>query len=146
MGQADSVFVRNFILILAGMVALAIIVFVLAQNVATPDKIARKDSDANIARVSEVKTVSVATKLVARKSPAQLGAACLGCHKTGVAGAPKMGDKAAWGERAKKGVDEMVKIVVKGKGAMPPKGGTTLSDAEIKEVIVYMLGEAGIKK
>ncbi len=127
------------------MVVLAIVVFVLAQNVAAPDKLARKTSDANIARVSTVKTVNVAAKLVARKSPAQLGAACLGCHKSGVAGAPKMGDKAAWSERAKKGIDEMVKIVVKGKGAMPPKGGTTLSDAEIKEVVKYMLSESGIK-
>ena len=60
------------------------------------------------------------------------------CHAAGVAGAPKFGDKAAWGPRLGAGVDGLTASAIKGKGAMPPKGGTTASDAEIKAAVEYM--------
>lgn len=64
---------------------------------------------------------------------------CSACHGTGAAGAPKKGDKAAWGPRLKAGIDALVKSAVAGKGAMPPKGGAgDLTDAEIKSVIELM--------
>lgn len=44
------------------------------------------------------------------------------CHNSGVAGAPKIGDTAAWKPRMAKGMDQMVESVVKGMGAMPPRG------------------------
>lgn len=47
---------------------------------------------------------------------------CGVCHVAGVAGAPKVGDKAAWDPRMAKGLNAMVDSVAKGKGAMPPKG------------------------
>ncbi|GAO26136.1 cytochrome c class I [Alicycliphilus sp. B1] len=53
---------------------------------------------------------------------------CVACHGTGVAGAPKFGDKAAWAPRLAAGFDEVLKIATQGKGAMPPKGGSTASD------------------
>ena len=72
--------------------------------------------------------------------------ACIACHSTGVAGAPKVGDKAAWEARLAQGMDTLVSTALKGKGAMPPKGGhTNLSDAEIKAAVEYMLGKSGLK-
>ncbi|MBK8062844.1 MAG: cytochrome c5 family protein [Betaproteobacteria bacterium] len=69
--------------------------------------------------------------------------ACVACHASGVANAPKFGDKAAWGPRIKTGTEAMVKTVMTGKGAMPPKGGNAaLTDAEIKAAVEYMVAAA----
>jgi cytochrome c5 len=66
--------------------------------------------------------------------------ACVACHASGVAGAPKLGDKAAWSTRLGKGLDALTKTVIAGKGAMPPRGGNTaLSDAEIKAAVSHMV-------
>jgi len=65
---------------------------------------------------------------------------CAACHTAGVAGAPKTGDKAAWASRLKTGNSALVAAVVKGKGAMPPKGGNmSLSDDDIQAAVDYML-------
>ena len=72
--------------------------------------------------------------------PALYNQVCSACHATGVAGAPKVGDKAAWAPRAAQGVDALTASAIKGKGAMPPKGGSSASDADIKAVINYMVG------
>jgi cytochrome c5 len=69
--------------------------------------------------------------------------ACVACHATGVANAPKLGDKAAWAPRLGAGVDGLMKSVIAGKGAMPPKAGNPgLTDAEIRAAVEYMVGEA----
>ena len=61
---------------------------------------------------------------------------CVACHASGVANAPKFGDKAAWAPRAATGRDALVASVVKGKGAMPPKAGAaSLKDDEIKAAV-----------
>jgi len=92
-----------------------------------------------------------AAPVVAAAAPAKADAAgavpalytqlCQTCHATGVAGAPKVGDKAAWAARLAeaKDIDGVTAIAIKGKGAMPPKGGSTASDAEIKAVVTYMV-------
>ena len=67
---------------------------------------------------------------------------CAVCHGTGVAGAPKFGDKAAWGPFVAEGMDAMVKKATQGIGAMPPKGGSTASDADFKAAIQYMVDHA----
>ena len=55
---------------------------------------------------------------------------------------PKLGDKAAWEPRIKQGLDAMVASVIKGKGTMPPKGGNaSLSDADIRAAVEYMVGQ-----
>ena len=67
---------------------------------------------------------------------------CGACHNTGVAGAPKLDDKAAWAPRVATGKDALYKSVLGGKGAMPPKGGAAdLSDDEIKGTVDYILGK-----
>jgi cytochrome c5 len=68
--------------------------------------------------------------------------ACMACHAAGVANAPKLGDKAAWAPRLAQGVPALVQSVIKGKGAMPPKGGSTASDADIKAAVDYMVSTA----
>jgi cytochrome c5 len=68
---------------------------------------------------------------------------CFACHGTGAAGAPKPGDKAAWAPRLKQGVPALYEAAIKGKGAMPPKGGNTaLSDADVKAAVDFMVGQA----
>jgi cytochrome c5 len=64
---------------------------------------------------------------------------CAVCHAAGVAGAPKFGDKAAWSARVGLGLDGLTASAIKGKNAMPPKGGSTASDADIKAAVGYML-------
>ena len=71
--------------------------------------------------------------------PALYTQLCQTCHASGVANAPKLGDKAAWAPRLALGVDGLTASVIKGKGAMPPKGGSSASDAEIKAVVTYMV-------
>lgn len=68
---------------------------------------------------------------------------CFTCHASGVAGALKLGDKAAWAPRIAAGMDAMMAIVIKGKGAMPPKGTCVdCSDADLKGVVEYMVSKS----
>jgi cytochrome c5 len=70
-------------------------------------------------------------------------ASCMACHAAGVAGAPKIGDKAAWAARAKAGIDALAASAIKGKGAMPPKGGAAAAtDADIRAAVEYMLAQS----
>ena len=72
---------------------------------------------------------------------------CKMCHVPGIAGAPKLGDKAEWAARNKKGLETLVKNAIGGfkgaKGMMPPKGGNPkLSDGDVKAAVEYMMGSA----
>jgi cytochrome c5 len=69
---------------------------------------------------------------------------CVACHKTGLMGAPKLGDKAAWAPRLKQGEALLVTHTTKGfqgkVGMMPPKGGNAkLTDAQIADAVAYMV-------
>ena len=68
--------------------------------------------------------------------------ACGTCHAAGIAGSPKFGDKAAWAPRIKTGLDTLTASAIKGKGAMPPKGGSSASDADIRSAVEYMVDAA----
>ena len=77
------------------------------------------------------------------KGKAIYNQACVACHATGVANAPKFGDKAAWAPRIQTGMDVLYATSLKGKGAMPPKGGNTaLADADVKAAVDYMVAAA----
>lgn len=67
---------------------------------------------------------------------------CVTCHSSGIAGAPKFGDKASWAPFIAQGMDTMVAKATKGVNAMPPKGGSTASDADFKAAIQYMVDAA----
>jgi cytochrome c5 len=74
------------------------------------------------------------------------GQVCVACHLTGVLGAPKVGDKAAWQPRYHEGVEHLVDQAINGIGAMPPRGGKdSLSDKEIEAAIVHMLRNSGVE-
>lgn len=69
---------------------------------------------------------------------------CGACHTTGAAGAPKIGDSAAWAPRLSAGLDGLTKSAIAGKNAMPPRGGAAdLSDVELARAIVYMANKSG---
>jgi cytochrome c5 len=75
-----------------------------------------------------------------RAGDAVYTASCAGCHGTGAAGAPKVGDKGAWGPRVAQGKATLYTHAIKGFKAMPPKGMCmTCSDAEIKAAVDYMI-------
>lgn len=64
---------------------------------------------------------------------------CAKCHETGVGGAPKIGDRAAWAPRVKQGFEVLTRSAINGHGGMPPRGGVAnLTDAEIRLAITYM--------
>jgi cytochrome c5 len=69
--------------------------------------------------------------------------ACAFCHDKGVAGAPKTGDAAAWSPRLAQGMDTLYTVSLRGKGAMPAKGGNpSLADADVKAAVDYMVAQS----
>jgi len=65
---------------------------------------------------------------------------CKMCHGSGIMGAPKLGDKAAWADRIAKGMDTLQDNAINGFGKMKPKGGKkSLSDEDVKEAVAYMV-------
>ncbi len=69
---------------------------------------------------------------------------CSGCHSSGVMGAPKTGDTAAWSALVKDGgVDKLVQNAINGIGKMPPRGGhSQLTDSEMKSAVEYMVEQS----
>lgn len=69
--------------------------------------------------------------------------ACAACHGTGASGAPKLGDAAAWGPRLNAGTGALHASALKGKGAMPPKGGNAaLPDADVRAAVDFMVSQS----
>ena len=85
---------------------------------------------------------AAAIKVAANNGEALYKQVCTACHAAGVAGAPKSGDKAAWAPRIKTGIDALTASVVKGKGAMPAKGGSAASEADIRAAVEFMVNAA----
>ena len=72
-------------------------------------------------------------------------AQCVKCHDTGVGGAPKIGDRAAWAPRIKDGLDNTVRSAIRGHGGMPARGGMAdLTDSEVRSAIVYMFNKGAV--
>jgi cytochrome c5 len=80
-----------------------------------------------------------ASPAVARSSESIVQSQCAKCHQNGKDGAPKIGDRAAWTPRLRKGLDPLVASAIHGHGGMPARGGLPdLSDEEVRGAIVYM--------
>lgn len=92
--------------------------------------------------VAAATTAPVVTAAAAGTGEALYKQACQVCHTAGVAGAPKFGDKTAWVPRIQAGVDALYATATTGKGAMPARGGTTASDADLRAAVDYMAAAA----
>ena len=64
---------------------------------------------------------------------------CQSCHRKGLDGAPKIGDRKAWAPRLGQGLDALVRSSIAGKGGMPPRGGSDADDRELARAIVFMI-------
>jgi cytochrome c5 len=96
-------------------------------------KFAVPEAPAAAAPVAEATAAPVAAAASAAPAAAPMSAA---------PGAPKSGDKAAWAPRIAQGIDALTASAIKGKGAMPPKGGSAASDAEIRAAVQFMVDAA----
>jgi cytochrome c5 len=87
-----------------------------------------------------------ATAAASGAGKALYSSACIACHGAGVAGAPKFGDKAAWSGRIAQGAPTLYEHALKGfqgkAGVMPPKGGSSAPDADVKAAVDYMVSAA----
>ncbi len=101
-------------------------------------------ANARILPVAQVQLAAPAAAAAKDRSGEELyKTACLACHDSGAAGAPKTGDKAAWAPRIKLGLDGLVKSATVGKNGMPPKGGSDASEKELTRAIVHMVNQSG---
>lgn len=162
--EHDKKFFDTFMLVLGILVGIAILLYVLARIVAanTQEKNVITDpaNQAVVAeRIEPVAKVAVAGQDNSALAPVQAAAAapaedlpgeqvfnmaCMACHGAGVAGAPKMGDKAAWGPRIAKGIETLHKHALEGfkgnSGFMPPKGGRLdFTDKSVMNGVDFMV-------
>jgi cytochrome c5 len=99
-----------------------------------------------IAPIAKLELVDASGPKIFKTGVQVYKAACAGCHDAGAAGAPKFADAAAWAGPNATGLQSMVASAIKGKGAMPAKGGNpSLDDFEIERAVVYMANSAGGK-
>lgn len=96
-------------------------------------------------RVGTVQIKDASGPAVVRTGEQVVAAACGACHNTGAAGAPKVGDSAAWAPRIKTGYEALLTSALKGKNAMPAQGGGEYSDYEIARAVVHLVNQSGGK-
>ncbi|RLJ68266.1 c-type cytochrome [Sulfurisoma sediminicola] len=108
-------------------------------------KVDEEAANSRIQPVAKVELAAAAPKAAAgsRTGEELYKGVCGACHETGAAGAPKAGDKAAWAPRIGLGLDGLTKSAIKGKNAMPPKGGSDATDEELARAIAFMANKSG---
>jgi cytochrome c5 len=160
--SSDTQFFNSFSVVLGILILFAIILFGIARSMGADtqgeavllEPLHLKEVQENIAPFAHV---AIAGKdnsaLAVSATPAGAGPAadvpttgeqaftkvCSACHATGINGAPKIGDHAAWGPRIAQGKETLYKDAISGKGNMPPKGGTNWPDATIRMTVDYMV-------
>ena len=129
-----------------------IMIILLVNFVASGDKpaagTAALEAEAVARRIAPVATIVLKdpSNVAAMKTGEQVfQAQCSACHVSGAAGAPKVGDAAAWGPRVATGYDALLNSALKGKGAMAAQGGGDHSDFEIARAVVHLANQGGGK-
>lgn len=153
----DKVFIVTFLAVLGFLGAFTVAILIIANVLApeAPAEIAQTRIEERIKPIGQVITdpaalLKVSAAPAAARAPMSgadvVAKNCSACHGTGVLDAPKIGDKTAWGKlKAVDGLAGLVASTIKGKNAMPPRGGDpSLTDAEIKAAVEQMLKQAGV--
>ena len=104
----------------------------------TPESIARR-----IAPIGALTVKDVANATSCNTDEQVFAAHCSACHTAGLAGAPKIGDAAAWAPRNAQGYDVLLTSALKGKNAMGAQGGGDFNDIEIGRAVVYLANKSG---
>lgn len=119
------------------------------RSIMSPSKIdARTQPSAKVCVQGEecggAAAAPVAAAASAAKTPEEIyNSSCMACHATGAAGAPKVGDAAAWAPRIAQGADTLHKHAIGGFNMMPPKGTcAACSDDEIMAVVDFMVSKS----
>jgi len=140
--QLLVVLLLSFLIPIFGIVML--VHLVLGETPANPAALEPAAVAARILPVGKVEVVDANAPKVVKSGEDVVKAVCGACHSTGAANAPKIGDKAGWSARLGLGLDGLTKSAIKGKNAMPPRGGVPdLSDLEIGRAIVFMANQSG---
>lgn len=134
------------VVLLAFIVPIALAAFI-SQLVTSGEHGIHENADAVLARIQPVGTVVLAeaTGPKGMMTGEQVyNTTCKTCHETGLAGAPKVGDPAAWGKVIAQGEATTFNHAIAGLRAMPPRGGNNdLTDDEVKRAVVFMAAKAG---
>lgn len=154
MSQHDKTLATTFIGVMGFLVVIAFAFYFIAHLVVKSDGIqgenaqATQVADENIRPIGSVTVADQSGASVVAAGPRSgadvYNAVCMACHATGAAGAPKVGDKAAWTPRFAQGVETLDTHAINGIRAMPPMGTCAdCSDDELKGAVAYMLNETG---
>jgi cytochrome c5 len=146
--------VTQFVLaLLGGLLVPALVIYLLFKLVMGFQATHIEDSDPAIAAadvverikpVGEVNMTDSSAPHVDKSGEQVTQEVCAACHATGALGAPKVGDKGAWGPRLSQGYDTLLKHALEGIRQMPARGGNPdLTDTEVAGALVYMANQAG---
>jgi len=161
MSQHDNAFYKPFVFVLGALVLLTVFLVIVANQL-TPatDKFAdplvaqrlletiepvgrSRVKPAPVLAASVPSATLPANTAVSSPAPLKVRAVvatnCNGCHLRGLAGAAALDDTAAWAKLAEKGLDALTASVVNGKGAMPPRADTLLSDEQLRQAVEHLL-------
>ncbi|MBS2128406.1 cytochrome c5 family protein [Burkholderia thailandensis] len=147
-GQLIAVVIASFVVPIAIIVLFATYANHAFRTGAGTDGLSDEAVAKRIAPLAQVDIKDANAPRVYKTGEEVYKAVCVTCHGTGAAGAPKFGDAAAWAPRIAAGYDEVLRIALTGKGAMPPRGGTNpddYSDDEFARAVVYMANQGGAK-
>jgi cytochrome c5 len=153
----DKEFYTTFFALMGALAVFAILLVIVATKLTSdvsdykPEEIVLENikpvGQVYIAGESEPEAPPVADAAAASSGPKSgeevYNASCMSCHSTGVAGAPKLGDAAAWAPRIAAGMDSLLANATNGLNAMPPKGlCMACSEAELQGAIEYMVSKS----
>lgn len=132
---------------LVPIIAIVLLVqLVVSKPTADPNALTPESVAARIQPVGKLEFGTPAAAPGARTGESIVKTVCATCHQAGVAKAPKIGDRNDWAPPIKQGLKAMVGNAIKGKGAMPPRGGdASLTDVEVEHAVVFMANQAGAK-